>query len=352
MARRRLAGEIGCAESLASFLFHAPHHPPMKFPSLSPVLRLGLALVASLAVSLVSAADLNKAGKPLKVGFAQTGAESAWRTANTESMKSEAAKRGIDLKFADAQGKPENQIRAVRSFVTQGVDVIIIAPIVTTGWEPVLREAKQAKIPVIVMDRTVEVSDESLYACFIGSDFAQEGRMAADWLAKHTNGKGRILELQGTTGSAPANERRRAFAEGIAKYPDLKVIDSQSGDFRREGGKEVMESFLKKHGRNFDVVYAHNDDMALGAIQAIEAAGLKPGKDVMIVSIDAVREGVEAVVAGKINCVVECNPLFGPKAYDAAAKLALGQPVPRKQFNQDELFDSTNAAAALPTRKY
>lgn len=324
----------------------------MKFPSLSPVLRFGLAMFASLAVSLVSAADLNKAGKPLKVGFAQTGAESAWRTANTDSMKSEAAKRGIDLKFADAQGKPENQIRAVRSFVTQGVDVIIVAPIVTTGWEPVLREAKQAKIPVIVMDRTVEVSDESLYACFIGSDFAEEGRMAADWLAKHTNGKGRILELQGTTGSAPANERRRAFAEGIAKYPDLKVIDSQSGDFRREGGKEVMESFLKKHGRNFDIVYAHNDDMALGAIQAIEAAGLKPGKDVMVISIDAVREGVEAVVAGKINCVVECNPLFGPKAYDAAAKLALGQAVPRKQFNKDELFDSTNAAAALPTRKY
>jgi simple sugar transport system substrate-binding protein len=324
----------------------------MKFPSLPPVFRFGLALVASLAASFVSAADLNKAGKPLKVGFAQTGAESAWRTANTESMKSEAARRGIDLKFADAQGKSENQIRAVRSFVTQGVDVIIIAPIVTTGWEPVLREAKRANIPVIVMDRTVEVSDPSLYACFIGSDFAEEGRMAADWLAKHTNGKGRILELQGTTGSAPANERRRAFAEGIAKYPDLKVIDSQSGDFRREGGKEVMESFLKKHGRNFDIVYAHNDDMALGAIQAIEAAGLKPGKDVTIVSIDAVREGVEAVVAGKINCVVECNPLFGPKAYDAAAKLALGQPVPRQQFNKDELFDSTNAAAALPTRKY
>ena len=177
--------------------------------------------------------------------------------------------------------------------------------------------------------------------------------MAADWLAKHTNGKGRILELQGTTGSAPANERKRAFAEGIAKYPGLTVIDSQSGDFRREGGKEVMEAFLKKHGRNFDIVYAHNDDMALGAIQAIEAAGLKPGKDVMIVSIDAVREGVEAVVAGKINCTVECNPLFGPKAYDAAAKLAAGQLVlPRKQFNKDELFDATNAAAALPTRKY
>ncbi|HWA10673.1 MAG TPA: ABC transporter substrate-binding protein [Opitutaceae bacterium] len=318
----------------------------MKSPSL---VRPFLSCFVFLALALAALA----ADKPLKIGFAQTGAESAWRTANTESMKSEAAKRGIDLKFADGQGVPDNQIRAVRSFITQGVDVIIIAPLVTTGWEPVLREAKRAKIPVIIMDRSIEVSDESLYACFIGSDFAEEGRMAADWLAKHTNGKGRILELLGTTGSAPANERHRAFAEGIAKYPGLKVIDSQSGNFRREDGKTVMEAFLKKHGHDFDIVYAHNDDMALGAIQAIEAAGLKPGKDVMVVSIDAVREGVQAVVDGKINCVVECNPLYGPKAYDAAAKLAAGLPVtPRKQYNKDELFDSTNAAAALPTRKY
>ena len=294
----------------------------------------------------------DQTGKHLKIGFAQTGAESAWRTANTESMKSEAEKRGIDLKFSDGQGKPENQIRAVRSFVAQGVDVIIIAPIVTTGWEPVLREAKQAGIPVIVMDRAIAVSDPSLYACFIGSDFAQEGRMAADWLAAHPHGQGRILELLGTTGSDPANERHRAFAEAIAQYPDLKIIDSQSGDFRRDGGKEVMEAFLKKHGRDFDVVYAHNDDMALGAIQAIEAAGLKPGVDVKIISIDATREGVQAVADGRINCVVECNPLFGPKAYDAAARLVAGLPVPAKQYNKDQLFDITNAAAALPSRKY
>jgi ABC-type sugar transport system substrate-binding protein len=240
----------------------------------------------------------------------------------------------------------------VRSFITQGVDAILIAPIVTTGWEPVLREAKRAKIPVIIMDRAVSVSDESLYACFIGSDFAQEGKMAADWVAKHTNGKGRILELQGTPGSDPANERRRAFAEAIKPYPGLTVIDSQSGDFRTDGGKEVMEAFLKKHGRDFDIVYSHNDDMAIGAIQAIEAAGLKPGKDVMIVSIDAVHAGVEAVVAGKINATIECNPLFGPKAYDTVAKLVAGETVPRKQYNKDELFDSTNAAAALPNRKY
>jgi simple sugar transport system substrate-binding protein len=322
----------------------------MKSPA--SLCRLLCSLVVLAAAGLSTVTSARAAAKALKVGFAQTGAESGWRTANTESMKSEAAARGIDLKFADAQGKPENQIRAVRSFIAQGVDAIIIAPIVTTGWEPVLREAKQAKIPVIVTDRALQVSDESLYACFIGSDFAEEGRMAADWLAKHTGGKGRILELLGTTGSDPANERHRAFAEAIAKYPDLKVIDSQSGDFQRQPGKEVMEALLKKHGHDFDILYSHNDDMALGAIQAIEAAGLKPGKDVVIVSIDAIREGVAAVVDGKINCVVECNPLFGPKVYDAVAKIVAGQPVPRKQYNKDELFDATNAAAALPTRKY
>ena len=290
--------------------------------------------------------------KPLKIGFAQTGAESDWRTANTESMKAEAAKRGIVLKFSDGQGKQENQIRAVRSFITQGVDAIVIAPLVETGWDPVLREAKRAGIPVIITDRSIQTADESLYACFIGSDFFQEGRMAAEWLAKKSGGKGRIVELQGTPGSAPANDRRKAFAEGIAKYPDLKIIDSQSGDFRRTGGKEVMEAFIKKHGKTIDILYAHNDDMALGAVQAIEEAGLKPGKDIIIVSIDAVREGVQAVVDGKINCVVECNPLFGPKVYDTVAKVLAGQKVERKAYNKDELFDATNAAAALPTRQY
>jgi len=305
------------------------------------------------AMSLLGVgATLELAAKTLTVGFAQTGAESAWRTANTLSLKNEAEKRGITLKFADGQGRQENQIRAVRSFIAQNVDVILIAPIVETGWEPVLREAKRAKIPVIVMDRTVKVSDDSLFVCFVGSDFALEGRMAADWLAKHTNGKGRILELQGTPGSAPANERRRAFAEALAKYPDLKIIDSQSCDFRRSGGKEVMEAFLKKHGRDFDIVYSHNDDMALGAVQAIEEAGLKPGKDVTIVSIDAIKEALQAIIDGKLNCTVECNPLFGPKVYDLVAKIVAGEKVPRVQYNKDELFDATNAAQLIGSRQY
>ncbi len=290
--------------------------------------------------------------KPLTVGFAQTGAESAWRTANSASLKSEAEKRGINLKFSDGQSKQENQIRAVRSFIAQGVDAIVIAPIVVTGWEPVLREAKRAKIPVIIMDRKVDVTDESLYAAFIGSDFYEEGRLAADWTAKNAGSRTKIVEIQGEPGSAAANERRKAFADALAKHPSLKLIDSQSGNFRRAQGKEVMEAFLKKHGKEIEIVYAHNDDMALGAVQAIEEAGLKPGKDIMIVSIDAIKEAVQAVADGKLNCTVECNPLFGPKVYDLIAKIVAGEAVPKLQYNKDELFDSTNAAAALPSRQY
>ena len=316
----------------------------MKSPLFLKVILLGAALFAPFAV----AADK----KPLKVGFAQTGAESAWRTANSESMKGEAAKRGIDLKFSDGQGKQENQIRAIRSFVTQRVDAIVLAPIVETGWDPVLREAKRAGIPVIITDRTIQTADESLFACFIGSDFYEEGRMTADWLAKATGGKGNIVELQGTPGSAPANERRRSFGDAIAKYPGLKIIDSQSGDFRRAGGKEVMEALLKKHGRAINIVYAHNDDMALGAIQAIEEAGLKPGKDLTIVSIDAIKEAIQAVIDGKISCTVECNPLFGPKVYGTIERVLAGEKVERKSYNKDELFDATNAAASIGARQY
>ncbi len=321
----------------------------MKLPLVSKTFR---SFVAAGVAALALAAAAHAAEKKMKIGFAQTGAESAWRTANTESMKSEAAKRGIDLKFSDGQGQQENQIRAVRSFITQGVDLIVIAPLKETGWDPVLREAKRAKIPVILTDRTIKTEDESLYTCFIGSDFYAEGKMAADWLAKKTGGKGTIVELQGTPGSAPANERRKAFADGIAQYPGLKIVDSQSGNFERSGGKQVMEAFLKKHGKDITVVYAHNDDMALGAAQAIEEAGLKPGKDIVMVSIDAIGEAVKAVADSRLNCTVECNPLFGPKVYDTAAKILRGETVPKKSFNKDELFDETNAAQVLPTRKY
>lgn len=321
---------------------------PFASLALSTLLLLGFTACSKSG----SDTSADAGGKSLTVGFAQTGAESAWRTANTNSLRNEAKNRGIELKFADGQSKQENQIRAVRSFIAQGVDAIVIAPIVETGWDPVLREAQRAKIPVVVMDRTIATTDESLYAAFVGSDFYEEGRMAADWVAANAEGRTNIVELQGEPGSAAANERRKAFADALAKHPELKMIDSQSGNFRRAEGKTVMEAMLKTHGDAIQIVYAHNDDMALGAIQAIEEAGKTPGKDIMIVSIDAIKEAVQAVADGKLNCTVECNPLFGPKIYDTIDAILAGEPVEKKSYNKDELFDSTNAAAALPTRQY
>lgn len=297
----------------------------------------------------------NGGDSELTVGFSQLGAESGWRTAETQSIRSEAEKRGVDLKFSDAQQKQDNQIKAVRSFITQGVDAIILAPIVETGWEPVLKEAKRANIPVILVDRGVNVTDDSLYTTLIASDFVEEGRMAGRWLAEKLGGKGNIVELQGTAGAAPAIDRKRGFEEGIAGHSDLKIIKSQSGDFTRSGGKQVMEAFLKAaqgEGVKIDAVYAHNDDMALGAIQAIEEAGLKPGKDIIVVSIDGIKPAFEAMVAGKLNCTVECNPLLGPAAFDAVEKAVAGEELPKKIIVEDKLYDQTTAAAAIDSRKY
>lgn len=291
-------------------------------------------------------------GKTIVVGFSQIGAESDWRAANTQSIKSEAEARGIELKFSDAQQKQENQIKAIKSFITQGVDVIAFSPVVETGWEPVLREAKEAGIPVIVSDRRPDVP-EDLYVTFIGSDFIAEGRMAAEWLAKKMNGNAVIAELQGTPGSAPANDRKKGFAEAIKAYPGMGIVFSQTGDFTRAKGKEVMEALLKSpEGKRITALYAHNDDMALGAIQAIEEAGLKPGKDIVIVSIDGVRAAFEAMIAGKINCTVECNPLLGPPLFDAVAAVLAGKELPKRTIIKDGIFDQSVAAAELPNRKY
>jgi simple sugar transport system substrate-binding protein len=300
-----------------------------------------------------SSQPTTQADRHLTVGFAQVGAESGWRTANTESIKSEAEKRGIDLKFSDAQQKQENQIRAIRSFIDQHVDVIAFSPVVKTGWEPVLLQAKRAHIPVILSDRGID-ADPDLYATFIGSDFVEEGRRAGRWLAKATDGHARIAELQGTTGADPANDRQKGFMEAIKDYPDMKVIKSQTGDFTRTGGKQVMEAFLKSpEGKQITAVFAHNDDMALGAIQAIEEAGLKPGKDIKIVSIDGVKGAFEAMLAGKLNCTVECNPLLGPQIYDTAEKLAKGQEVPKRITSDESVYDQSKVTPELvASRKY
>ncbi|MBI5705459.1 MAG: ABC transporter substrate-binding protein [Armatimonadetes bacterium] len=290
--------------------------------------------------------------KKLVVGFSQIGAESAWRTANTESIQSEAKARGIDLKFVDAQQKQENQIKAIKSFIAQKVDVIAFSPVVEAGWEPVLKEAKEAGIPVVVSDRRPDVPDD-LYVTFLGSDFIEEGRRAAEWLAKATGGKAVIAELTGTPGSAPANDRKKGFEEVLAKNPGMKIVFSQTGDFKRANGKQVMEALLKSpDGAKINVLFAHNDDMAIGAIQAIEEAGKKPGKDIMVVSIDGIRDALQAIVDGKLNCSVECNPLLGPFLFDAIDALMAKKPLEKRTIIKDDLFDATNAAKVLPTRKY
>jgi simple sugar transport system substrate-binding protein len=291
--------------------------------------------------------------RPLTVGFSQVGAESGWRTANTKSIQDEAKKRGHTLKFSDAQQKQENQIKAIRSFITQKVDIIAFSPVVETGFEPVLKEAKQAGIPVILSDRAVTVTEPDLYVTFIGADFVEEGRRAAEWLAKKMNGQAKIAELQGTVGSAPAIDRKTGFEEVLKKYPGMTIIKTQTGEFTRAKGKEVMEAFLRSpEASEINALFAHNDDMALGAIQAIEAAGKVPGKDIIIVSIDGVHDALQAIIDGKINCSVECNPLLGPAIFDAAEAIAAGKPVEKRVVTQEEVFDETNAAKALPTRAY
>jgi galactofuranose transport system substrate-binding protein len=293
-----------------------------------------------------------KEGK-MTMGFSQIGAESGWRTANTDSIKKEAENRGVDLKFADAQQKQENQIKALRSFIAQGVDIIAFSPVVETGWEPVLREIKQANIPVILTDRAVDVSDDSLYVAFIGSDFVEEGKRAGDWLAKKMNGKANIAELQGTPGAAPAIDRKKGFEEAISKHPEMKIIKSQSGNFTRAQGKEVFETFLKSpEAGQINALFAHNDDMALGAIQAIKEAGKQPGKDIVIVSIDGVKDAFKAMVAGELNCSVECNPLLGPQLFDTAEKVMKGEQVPKRIEVKEGVYDETNAKDVIDQRQY
>ncbi|MYN40068.1 substrate-binding domain-containing protein [Duganella sp. FT109W] len=313
-------------------------------------------LATALAAAITLSAPSAFAAKPLVIGFSQVGAESEWRTANTVSIKDAAKKEGVTLKFADAQQKQENQVKAIRSFIAQRVDVIAFSPVVESGWDTVLLEAKRAKIPVILTDRAVKVSDPSLYVTFLGSDFVEEGRRAGRWLVerqkKTPDAVLNIVELQGTVGSAPALDRKNGFEEVIAGNPKLKVIRSQTGDFTRAKGKEVMEAFLKAEGKKINVLYAHNDDMAIGAIQAIEEAGLKPGRDILVISIDGVKGAFEAMIAGKLNVTVECNPLLGPQLMQLAKDVVAGKPVPKRVVTQEGVFPADVAAKEFPNRKY
>ncbi len=327
---------------------------------------IGLFAAGALAVALTACAsgatpaangNGGAANKPLDqivVGFAQVGAESGWRTANTKDIQDSFKESGIQLKFSDAQQKQENQIKAIRSYIQQNVDYIAFSPVVQTGWDAVLNEAKAANIPVILTDRAVDSKDTSLYVTFLGSDFIAEGKKAGEWLVKQYEGKSdpvSIVQLEGTTGSAPAIDRAKGFADAIASASNLKVVASQTGDFTRAGGKQVMEAMLKSQSK-IDVVYAHNDDMGLGAIEAIEAAGKVPGKDIKIITVDAVHDGMQALSEGKINYIVECSPLLGKQLIDIVKKLNAGQPVEKRIVTEETTFTTDQAKEALPNRKY
>jgi galactofuranose transport system substrate-binding protein len=289
--------------------------------------------------------------KDLIVGYVQLGDESEWRSANSTSVKEAASHLGVELRFSNAQQKQENQIHAIRSLIAQQVDVIGVAPIVETGWVDVFQEAKDAGIPIILVDRRAAVPSD-LYVTLMGSDFLEEGRKAGQIMVELTNGRANIVELQGTNGSAPANDRYLGFREILEDYPEMKIIDSADGNFTVAKGREVMEGFLMKHGSDITALFAHNDDMALGAIKAIEEYGLRPGVDIKIVSVDAARGAFEAMIAGKLNATVECNPLLGPTFLEMALKVVNGESVPKWIPSEEGVFFPDNAAEILPTRRY
>lgn len=311
----------------------------------------GCAQPAAPAATSAPAAGGAKTYADMVICYPQLGAESDWRTANSASIKDTAKQLGVkQLVFSDAQQKQENQISAVRACIQQGVSVIALPPVVEDGWDAVLTEAKNAGIPVIIVDRSVS-ADPSLYASHIGSDMELEGKKAAAEFNKAMPNGGTILELSGTTGSGAAVGRAKGFREAL--NANIKILDSQTGNFNRAEAKPVMEAFLKKYksGTDFQGIFIHNDDMGIGAIEALKAAGVKPG-DLKIVSVDGTRGGFQAMVDGWFIADVECNPLLGPQVFDMALKLMNGQPVDKNVLTNETVYYPDNAAELLPSRQY
>ncbi|MDC7124421.1 MAG: ABC transporter substrate-binding protein [Spirochaetales bacterium] len=295
------------------------------------------------------------------IGFSQIGAESAWRNRNSESIKNAATSAGVQLLFKDAEQKQENQIQALRSFIAYQVDVIAFVPIVETGWDNILREARAAGIPVLITDRKIKTSEEKLYAGFIGTDSEEEGRNAAKFLLKKFSKADypdkskknpiRIVEIRGTEGSSPAEGRTAGFRQGLEGHQDFKIIYSTSGDFLRSKGYEIMSKYLDKN-KKIDVIYSHNDGMTLGIIDAIHEHGLLPGKDIVIVTIDAEQAAIDALKKGEINCVLECNPNTGPDIMSLSKKLANGESIPRFQHVHEEVFTEYDDLSSIAPRGY
>jgi simple sugar transport system substrate-binding protein len=284
----------------------------------------------------------------LTLCYPQLGAESDWRTANTASFKQTAEELGFTLVFSDAQQKQENQISAMRACIQQGVDVIALPPVVEDGWDAVLTEAKDAGIPVIIVDRSVS-ADKSLYAAHIGSDMELEGKKAAEEMNKLLPDGGKIVELSGTTGSGAATGRAKGFREAL--NANIEIIDSQTGNFTTEEGKPVMEALLKKHEGLIQGAFIHNDNMAIGAVEAMKAAGVKPG-DIKIVSVDGTRGGFQLMIDGWVQADVECNPLLGPQVAEMALALINGEAIEPETLTNETVYYPDNAAELLPSRQY
>ncbi len=286
-----------------------------------------------------------------KVGFAQTESNNPWRLAQTASMRDEAKKLGHQLVYTDAAGSAAKEVADVNSMIAQGVDLIFLAPREEKPLVPAIMNAKKAGIPVILIDRNV---DQSLaqagrdYVTFIGSDFIEEGGRAAAWLIRASEGKARIIELEGTTGASAANDRKKGFDAAIKAQPGMEIVASQNGDFTRDKGRQVAETLLQAHP-DATAIFAHNDEMALGAIAALQSAGKVAGKDVVIVSCDGEREAVQAIIDGKMGATCECNPRFGPKAFATMQALANGEPIPGFIKNVDQFYDASNAKQLLDT---
>jgi simple sugar transport system substrate-binding protein len=315
-----------------------------------------LALFSLLAGCSPGPGDRSAQGEShLVLGFSPIVSWGSWNGPNAESVRKAAREAGIELQLEDARHSQEKQVATLRGFVSRHVDVIVFSPVVENGWESVLGEIRNEGIPVILMDRTIEVSDPSLYTSQVGSDFVEEGRRAGRWLLEHTRNEPdeiRIVELRGSVGSAPANDRKLGFAQVISVDPRYHIVRSESAEFDRTRARQVMTDFLKSEGRRIRVLFAHNDGMALGGIEAIEAAGLEPGSDVLVLAIEGSRAGLEAIVAGKLNVSVECSPLLGPQLMAVVRDAADGKPVPRRVVTEESVFTRENAAAALANRTW
>jgi len=324
---------------------------------MNPLIRASVLILCLVALFGCGAARHDEAeANPIVLGYSQLGDESTWRTQNSTSIMSAAKDAGIKIMFDDAMQDPENQIKAIRSFIAYKVDVIAFSPLVETGWDTVLREAKAAGIPVIIVDRMIDTADDSLYTTALCSDFDLEGRRAGEFLVRKfrgAEGPVNIVELVGTSDSTPAIGRYEGFREVISSYPRFRVIFSEDGDFMLSKGREIMQKVLTLYdAADIDVLYSHNDDMTFGAIEMMQEAGIKPGEDIVIISVDATQRIVNYLKVGAVNCVIECNPNSGPQVMEIAQKIASGEVVPKHIYIDETVFDEYSDFAAIADRGY